>query len=289
VTQSHFVSVPAIPDDVARELHRDSGAAAWNVSLTMFTERLTASAASRFKSAGTVRDVESYVRGLHLNDLALACACASGHDAAWEHFVREMRPALYAAARAIARPDTARDLADSLYAQLFGVDAKGQQRRSLLDYYHGRARLSTWLRTVLAQRHIDAVRERARTVPLDTEAEQTMSATSSSAEPDLRDNVARVQRALNDAVDALDARDRLRLRLYYAQRLTLARIGRALGEHEATASRNLERVRRTLRQEIERRLRESHGMDAAGVASCLQQAVDAPDLDLSHVLAADDT
>jgi len=288
VAQSHRVSIPAIPDAVARELHRDSGAVSWDVSLTAFTERLTASAASRFKSGATVRDVESYLRGLHLNDLALACACAAGHDGAWEHFVREMRPALHAAARAIARPDAARDLADSLYAQLFGVDAKGQQRRSLLDYYHGRARLSTWLRTVLAQRHIDAVRERARTVPLDTESEEPVSR-ASPVEPDLRDNVARVQRALNDAVDALDARDRLRLRLYYAQRLTLAKIGRALGEHEATASRNLERVRRTLRQEIERRLREAHGMDAAAVASCLQQAVEAPDLDLSHVLAADDS
>ena len=30
-------------------------------------------------------------------------------------------------------------------------------------------------------------------------------------------------------------------------------------------------------------------MDAAAVASCLQQAVQAPDLDLSHVLAADDS
>jgi len=284
----NVVSVPAISEAVARELYRDSGAAAWAVSLAAFTQRLEVSAASRFKSGAAARDLESYLRGLHLTDLALACACAAGDDSAWEHFVREMRPALYAAARAIARPDAARDLADSLYGQLFGVDAKGQQRRSLLDYYHGRARLSTWLRTVLAQRHIDAVRERARTVPLDTESEETASS-ESPADPDLGDNVARVQRALNDAVDALEARDRLRLRLYYAQRLTLARIGRALGEHEATASRNLERVRRTLRQEIERRLREAHGMDAAAVASCLQQVAEAPDLDLSHVLAADDS
>ena len=98
-----------------------------------------------------------------------------------------------------------------------------------------------------------------------------------------------MHRSLNDTVDALDPRDRLRLRLYYAQRLTLARIGRALGEHEATASRNLERVRRTLRQEVERRLKETHGLDAAAVAVCVQQAVEAPDLDLSHVLAADDS
>lgn len=288
MSQSRLVSVPAIPDRVARELHRESGAATWDVSLDAFTLRLTASTASRFKTGATPRDVESYVRALHLNDLALACACAAGHDGAWEHFIREMRPALYAAARAIAKRDAARDLADSLYAQLYGVDAKGQQRRSLLDYYHGRARLSTWLRTVLAQRHIDNVRERARTVPLDTELSEPADA-APPVQPDAHDNVARVQRALNEAVDRLDARDRLRLRLYYAQRLTLAKIGRALGEHEATASRNLERVRRTLRQEIERRLLETHGMDDAGVASCLQQAVEAPDLDLSHVLAADDS
>ena len=288
MAQSHLVSLPAIPDALARELHRESGAAVWDVPLATVTQRLTASAASRFKSGATARELESYLRALHLKDLALACACAAGHDGAWEHFVREMRPALYAAARAIARPDEARDLADSLYAQLFGVDAKGQQRRSLLDYYHGRARLSTWLRTVLAQRHIDAVRQRARTVPLDEDAEEPASG-APAADPDVRDNVGRVQRALNETVEALDPRDRLRLRLYYAQRLTLARIGRALGEHEATASRNLERVRRTLRQEVERRLKEAHGLDPAAVAVCLQQAVEAPDLDLSHVLAADDS
>jgi RNA polymerase sigma-70 factor len=282
------VSLPAIPDALGRELHRESGAAAWDVSLATFMQRLAVSGGSRFKSGATARELESYLRALHLNDLALACACASGHDGAWEHFVREMRPALYAAARAIAKGDEARDLADSLYARLFGVDAKGQQRRSLLDYYHGRARLSTWLRTVLAQRHIDAVRERARTVPLEEDREDPASSLPV-VDPDVRDNVARVQRALNAAVDALDPRDRLRLNLYYAQKLTLARIGRALGEHEATASRNLERVRRALRGEIERRLKEAHGMDAAGVAACLQQAVEAPELDLSHVLAADDS
>jgi len=283
------LSVPAVPDAVARELHRKSGASAWDVSLAAFTERLTASAASRFKGGATARELESYVRALHLNDLALACACGAGHDRAWEHFVREMRAALYAAARAIAKPDEARDLADSLYAQLYGVDAKGQQRRSLLDYYHGRARLSTWLRTVLAQRHIDVVRERARTVPLDEDSQEPIASAPAPADPDVLRNVARVQRAINAAVGALEPRDRLRLRLYYAQRLTLAKIGRALGEHEATASRNLERVRRTLRQEVERRLAEEHGMNAASVAACLQQAVEAPDLDLSHVLASDDS
>ena len=53
----------------------------------------------------------------------------------------------------------ARELADSLYAELYGLNGAGGARgRALLDYFHGRSKLATWLRTVLAQRHVDALR-----------------------------------------------------------------------------------------------------------------------------------
>ena len=61
-----------------------------------------------------------------------------------------------------------------------------------------------------------------------------------------------------------------------------------MGESEATASRKLERVRQTIRKEIERRLREEHGMSADLVQSCLQNAAGAPEIDVSHALVADD-
>jgi len=100
------VSVTSIPGPLARELHRASGASTWSIPLETFTQRLIVSASARFATASpSPRDVEEFLRTLHLSDLALACACASGHDAAWEHFVGEMRPALYAAARTMARPD----------------------------------------------------------------------------------------------------------------------------------------------------------------------------------------
>ena len=44
---------------------------------------------------------------------------------------------------------TGRELADSLYADLFGLDTRDGERRSLFRYYHGRAKLTTWLRSVL--------------------------------------------------------------------------------------------------------------------------------------------
>jgi len=284
------VSVTSLPEPLARELHRASGASTWSIPLETFTQRLIVSASARFAtSSPSPRDVEDFLRTLHLSDLALACACASGHDAAWEHFVREMRPALYAAARTMAPPDRARDLADSLYARLLGVDARGEKRTSLFDYFHGRARLSTWLRTVLAQRHVDDLRQASRTVPLEDEADVPDRA-SNAAVPDPRgaERMAQVQRALDASIAALDARDRLRLRLYYGQGVKLAAIGKLMGESEATASRKLERVRQTIRKEIERRLRDEHGMSADLVQACLQNAAGAPELDVSHALVADD-
>src|SRR5262249_52367375 len=134
------------------------------------------SATHRFADAPPPADVlQSYLRSLHVEDLALVCALRRGSDPAWGEFVTRYRPVLYAAARAIlgaAGEARARELADSLYAELYGVEGAGGTRsRPLLDYFHGRSKLSTWLRTILAQRHVDSVRAAHRTDSLDLEEE----------------------------------------------------------------------------------------------------------------------
>ncbi len=96
-----------------------------------------------------------------------------------------------------------------------------------------------------------------------------------------------MQRALSRAIAALEPRDRLRLGCYYAEDMTLAQIGRAIGEHEATVSRQLARTRRGLRDGIERQLREQEGMTADAVAECLASIVaDAGSLDLAELIGA---
>jgi hypothetical protein len=68
----------------------------------------------------------------------LAAACGVGIDNAWEEFVRRYRPILYSAARVIAGDEfRARELADSLYADLYGMGLPKGRRRSLLDLFHG--------------------------------------------------------------------------------------------------------------------------------------------------------
>jgi DNA-directed RNA polymerase specialized sigma24 family protein len=93
------------------------------------------------------------------------------------------------------------------------------------------------------------------------------------------------QKALDTAIDGLEARDRLRLRLYYGQDLTLARIGRLLGESEATVSRKLERARRGLRSDVSYVLRTRHGLSESAVQQCFQYAADGPELQLDRLLA----
>ena len=75
-------------------------------------------------------------------------------------------------------------------------------------------------------------------------------------DPDRDRFLAILQAAVTAVLAALDPRDRLRLAYYYVNDLTLAQIGKLMGEHEATVSRKLERTRREVRQRVEALLRE---------------------------------
>jgi RNA polymerase sigma-70 factor (ECF subfamily) len=232
-------------------------------------------------------DVDRYIASLHVADLALACACARGHEGAWDHFVREYRPILYRAADAIDPAGGARELADSLYADLFGLREADGERRSLFRYFHGRSSLATWLRAVLSQRHVDAIRSARRTDPLPDEDDRPVAVAPAPGDPDRSRLLQLTLEALHAAIGGLSVKDRLRLRSYYAQELTLAQTGRITGEHEATVSRHLARTRRELRAAAERRLRDEHGLADLQVTRALELAVEDPaGLDLQRVFGS---
>jgi RNA polymerase sigma factor (sigma-70 family) len=260
----------SLDEHLVRRLYRRAGSERWKLSLSDFTSALEISAerAFRGRSPGR-RELEKYLSSLHLQDLALACACAAGHEAAWERFILEQRPALYRAADALQPGGGARDLADSLYGELYGIDERGGGRRSMLAYYHGRSSLTTWLRAVLAQRYVDRVRVQKRIEPLGDD--QPASAIVA-ADPDRLRFVSLMRDALARALFGLTPRDRTRLACYYAQQLTLAETGRLLGEHEATVSRQLARSRRRVREDIERHLREA-GLTSEDIAACVRTVI----------------
>lgn len=291
MSQPPSASILAGLDKVSGLLYGRASAARWGLAEPDFHAALVRSAAHRFAGASpSPGEVERYLGALHLEELALACACARGSEAAWEHFVREYRPALLRAAMTCAPPDVARDLADTLYADLFGLEERDGRRRSLFDYFHGRSSLAGWLRAVIAQRVVDRARVARRTEPLPEDDEPGPKPAVEPRLPDVDEPRQRglVRRALAAALHALEPRDRLRLALYYTQDLTLAASGRVLGESEATVSRKLERTRRHLRGAIEQRLREVDRLSDEQIAACFDYGRSDPGFDLARALPPPD-
>jgi RNA polymerase sigma-70 factor len=297
---------------LAGALQANAMCARWGLPQKAFAEGLRRSAEKRFGSAQPDSgEVEAYLKSLHLEDLALACACSEGIEKAWEffiaHFRQDLRNAASAMLRGSGRADDARaeELADSLYAELYGVRASADGRRkSLFEYFHGRSKLSTWLRAVLAQKQVDMFRTSARTVSLEAQMEGETPrefagrAESVRADPDPHREkyLGRFDRALAVALARLTPHERMILAFYYVDQLTLAEIGRLLGEHESTVSRQLERMRRALRESVTQTLQRETpacngrpaepGMDAAQVELAFEYAVEDWPFDLSQALSA---
>ena len=272
---------------LVERLARKAQAGRWGLDARDFAAALRRSAAHLFSgSLPSAAEVGQYFESLHIEDLALACACARGSEPAWEHFVREFRPIILRIASRGQQADRARDVADSVYAELYGLDEREGARRSLFDYFHGRSSLAGWLKAVVAQRLVDQARAARRFEPLPEEEASPAGLPGAPAlelDPDRERFLRLVRHAMAGALAGLDARDRLRLSLYYAQEMTLAAVGRVLGESEATSSRKLERTRGTLRAAVERRLRDVERLTDAQIHECFEHARTDPAFDVQEV------
>jgi RNA polymerase sigma-70 factor (ECF subfamily) len=196
---------------------------------------------------------EKFLLSLRLEDLVLAHACADGNEPAWGLFLTRYRATLYETAYKIAREDNAaRALADSLYAELYGVDSKGQQRTSKLRYYHGRGSLQGWLRTIVAQEYVNRYRTGKRETSLDAALEEGAQFLAPQPETPVID--VRIEAAVKAELATLTAEERLLLVSYYLDHRTLAEIAKLLGVHESTVSRKLDRATARLRKRIGKRL-----------------------------------
>lgn len=281
--------LPALTGDRMAALFERSRGVAWGLSRPSFDAAIRESVERAFDGRSPdAEQVSRYLDGLHVEDLALAVACRDGLAPAWGHFLATHRAGLLRAADAIDPTGGARELADSLFADLYGLAERDGARQSLLRYFHGRSRLGTWLRAVLAQRHVDRLRASRRTEPIaEDDSPAAPVAPAGNADPRRARYLEVLSLALTAVVAALAPRDRLRLTCYHADGQTLAAIGRMLKEHEATVSRHLTRTRREIREAVEARLAQGFGLDRAAIAECFQSVTeDAGTIDLREVLAA---
>lgn len=215
---------------------------------------IVAAVVSRYASEAGEQEQLELVATLHVEELALARACSAGNETAWEVFLTRFRVPLYESAYRIAKDEaTGRELADGLYADLYGMPNREGHRISRLDYYMGRGSLEGWLRTVLSQQYVNRYRSQSKEVSLDAQVEAGVSFAAPPAEsaPAADDRIAV---AVAQTLAELSSEERYLLASYYLDQRTLADIGRQLRLHESTISRKLERVTRELRKRVRKRL-----------------------------------
>src|ERR1017187_3386631 len=272
--------------NVAAALYERSGAAAYGVSVEQFAAILD-EILRKYFSQNSAHDSDpnsapasgeqkaDFCAGLRLEELALARACAAGNERAWHDFISRYRQKLHSMALHITRDGAhAAELADSLFADLYGVNAREGVRKSKLMSYTGRGSLEGWLRTVMAQEFINRYRKQKRTVSLEEQTKEGVQF--AAAVPDAAcTSDQRLEAATDEALAELSSEDRFTLAAYYLDERTLAEIALTLGLHESSVSRRLDRLATGLRKRI------LAGLSGQGMSHA--QATEALDTDVRDI------
>jgi RNA polymerase sigma-70 factor, ECF subfamily len=243
-------AVQSAISELLAELHTAGGCEKVGISPEAFAVILSEVAIKYLPAGANQNEARTLLLSLRTEELALARGCAAGHDGAWDLFLIRYREKLYQAALRISREDSAaRDLADTLYAELYGTSSRDGERVSKLSSFMGRGSLEGWLRTVLAQEFVNRYRRTKRLVSLEEEGEDGAQFAAAESEGAPQSD-SRLERATDWALAALPAEDRMVLAAYYLDGRTLAEIARMLGVHESTISRKVDKLAKSLRKKI---------------------------------------
>jgi RNA polymerase sigma-70 factor (ECF subfamily) len=225
--------------------------------------------------SGGRAQIGNFLRGLQLQDLALAQACALGRDTGWREFMARYREPLTRAATAITGSQAAgEELADSMWSEMFGLSERDGQRVSPLAGYSGRGSLIGFLRATLAQRNVDRHRRTCRETELPS---RELQAAAPAVVPE-RAAVAQLCAALRETLGTLDAEERFLLSAWFLDQRTLLEISRIIRVHEATVSRRMQRLTARLREELLGTL-QSNGMSRMAAEEVM--GVDPRDVDIN--------
>lgn len=246
--------------------------------------------------------ISKFIDDLQADDLCLIIACERGDENAWNELVERFTPTVRSAARsASSNEDAAEDLAQSIWAELYGLRArKDGKPASKLAYYSGRGSLAGWLRAVVAQLSVDTFRKQSRLVQTEEDTDldrlardakvgegQPVLAGIATPEESMSNRFAQtdMQQALSRAVQELTAEDRLLVKLYYFDNLRLREAGAVLGVHEATASRRLTRIQTDLRKRVAKILIDERGWTQAETEKSFAEVAQHLDTDLEGLLS----
>jgi RNA polymerase sigma-70 factor (ECF subfamily) len=228
--------------------------------------------------------VEEFLTSINIEDLCLATACARGDEAAWEDFFRDYRSYLVNIARTMTQDASAAEqLADSTFAELYGLRESGGARVSKFSFYSGRGSLRGWLRAVVFQLSADLHRQTSRFVQTEEAEDMDRLARAVDHQPNVGSSEMEFVRqryrtgvadGLRHAIGELEGRERLLLAYYYYDEMTLREIGQIFHVHEATISRWLTKVQKRIRKLVEKSLTRDHKFNRREVSEAIELAAE---------------
>jgi RNA polymerase sigma-70 factor (ECF subfamily) len=279
-------AMQSVVNELLVDLHAKGGCEKVGLTRESFAVILCEVGSKHTTATTSETEIRTFFLSLRVDELALARACAAGVNSAWEVFLTRFREKLYLSALRIAREDSAaRELADTLYADLYGTTTRDGKRVSKLASYTGRGSLEGWLRTVLAQEYVNRYRRTKRLVSLDEESEEGIQFRAPEPDP-VPAADQRLGQATDEVLAFLSGEDRMVLSAYYLDGRTLAEIARMLGVHESTISRKLDKLAKSLRKQIVAALAR-RGMSRRQAEEALEVDVRDLQLDIRRSLAQD--
>lgn len=242
-----------------------------------FADRLIAVVEKLSGKGATADDSKAILLSLHAADLYLAIACALPSEAAWLRFRTLYRKYINDLSRSASPThDTAREIADSVLADLFLHDRLG---RSRIASYDGRSTLATWLRAVVTNRAINERERRCNNLDcIENVSELPDRAYAASFEAALRATRygAMIRDSFRTASTYLNERERLILVLRYDDMLQSVEIAGRLGVHPSTITRSIQQTHRKLRRVVAAILKTKYGLSEAGVQECFEHIIENP-------------
>jgi RNA polymerase sigma-70 factor (ECF subfamily) len=173
-------------------------------------------------------------RKLLTTDVYLACACTRGDPRALVSFEKRYLPAATRALRRLRVPDTvASEILAGLPARLF---VGSPDAEPLVAKYSGRSSLAAWLRSVVVNAALNALRNARKHTGMDDVVQLV-----GPGNPELayvkKAYGTEFESALRDAMASLPERERTVLRQRYLEGLNIDALGELYGVHRATVAR----------------------------------------------------
>jgi len=228
-------------------------------------------------------DVEVGLAHVHVEDLALAVACADGVPTALAHCERLCAGAI---AAAVARVDRSADLRDEvrqiLWQRIF-VGTAGKAPR--IQSYAGRGPLAGWVAVAAQRVALDLRRSAARTAGLDPQADEVLPANQHPEIDYLRTRYKpEFEAAVREALAGLPDRDRLLRKLTLVSGLSHEQLANIYSVNQSTITRWIARARAQVLEATEREVCAKLGMPPGEFRSLAGLLVSRLDLSISRVL-----